>query len=280
MMRNNPKQGDTGKVGPAFSLVETLVVVALAAMILVATLGVYNRVRSDAAVILQKLDENRLPDEVLQRIAEDIDRIVAPGFDAKVQIRNKVDNGFYAAQLGLANKFYGGQPPRENIYEQVVWQTQYDAFEDAMILYRMHSGLNVEDKILDESKDLREQTLYIPVASGLTFFEVQAVENQELVPNWTQDKPPRGIRIGISFAPMEEGWDGRWAVPEQKILYRTVAVDRTRAIAYKFKARVLDANDFLMEDYGREEEALEEAEETEQPEQPVEDPRSLLPLTE
>lgn len=256
-MRRNPKQIEMAANRTAFSLVETLVVVMLAAMILVGTLGVYNRIRSDSTVILQKLDENRLPNEVLQRIAEDIDRIVAPGFDAKVQIQNKMDNGFFSAQVGLANKYYGsGQPPPEKIYEEVVWQTQYDAFTDSLILYRMHMGLNVEDKILDESKDSRERTLYIPVASGLTFFEIQAVENQKPIRNWTQDKPPKGIRIGVSFAPMEQGLDGGWAVPEDKIMYRTVAVDRTRAITYKFKAKVFDANDFLIND----EEDMEPAE--------------------
>jgi len=248
-MEKRQKQSESRRIDSAFSLVEMLVVVALAAMILIGTLAVYNRTRSDAAVILGKLDENRLADEVLQRIAEDVDRLAAPGFDAAVQIRNKLDNGFYSGQLIIENKYYGsGESPKPEIYERVVWQSLYDAFENAMILYRMHEGLNVEDKILDENKEPSELTLYIPMASGMTFFELQAVENQELVPNWAQEKLPKGIRIGISFASMEEGLDGRWAVPEEKIQYRTVAIDRTRVIAYKFKPKVFDANDFLSEE--------------------------------
>jgi len=231
------------------SLVEMLVVVALAAMILVGTLGVYNRVRSDATIIFEKLDENRLATEVLQRIAEDVDRIVAPGFDAAVRIQNKMDNGLAAAQLTISNKYYGdGTKPKAEIYEQVIWQSHYDAFEDAMILYRMHSGLNVEDKILDENKEDRELSMYIPVISGVTFFEVQAMQEQKLIQNWTQTKLPSGLRIGISFAELQEDLGGRWIVPEEKIIYRDLAVDRTRAITYKFKPKVFDANDFLMPD--------------------------------
>ncbi len=244
-IRNHP---DSSRHEAAFSLVETLVVVALAAMILVAVLGVFNRVRSDAAAITGKLDENRLPYEILQRIAEDIDRIVAPGFDATVQFRNKVDNGFYSAQLIIENKYYGGQPPQSRIYERVIWVSTYDAFENALLLYRLHDGLNVEDKVLDENKKPEEQTLYIPITTGLTFFEIQAVENQNLISSWVQDKLPRGIQIGISIAPLEEDADGRWTVPEETIIYRTVTVDRTREIPYKFKAKVFDANDFLSEE--------------------------------
>lgn len=248
----------------AFSLVETLVVVALAAMILISALGVYHRTRSDAATIVSRLDETRLADEVLQRIAEDIDRIAAPGFDASVQFANKIDNGLSAAQLILESKYYGGQSsqPQPRIYERVIWQSMYDGFDGTLLLYRMHNGLNVEDKIVDENKDSRELTVYVPVASGMTFFQIQAVENQQWVPSWGKPELPKGIRIGISFADPEEGLDGRWAVPEEKILYRTVAVGRTRVIAYKFKPKVMDVNDFL---------PMEEAEEPNEPMDLIED---------
>ena len=272
-MKKPRKHPEYRRTPDAFSLVEMLVVVALAAMILVGTLAVYNRVRSDAAVIFDKLDENRLAQEVLQRISEDVDRIVAPGFDATLEIRNKVDNGLYAAQLVIENKYYGGEPARAQIYERVVWQSMYDSFEDAMLLYRMHTGLNVEDKVLDENKEERELNMYIPVASGMTFFEVQVVDNQKLIPQWVQKTLPKGIRIGISFAPLERDLSGQWVVPEDKILYRTVAVDRTRKITYKFKPKVFDANDFLREDYdlrdaslgGEDNPDMTEFEEKEQP---------------
>jgi type II secretory pathway pseudopilin PulG len=261
-MKQRPGHPEYRRQAAAFSLVEMLVVVALAAMILVSALGVYQRTRSDAAVILSRLDETRMADEVLQRIAEDIDRIAAPGFDATVQIRNKTDNGLASAQLTLENKYYGGQPPQPRIYERVVWQSMYDAFDGTLLLYRMHGGLNVEDKILEEKKELAEQTLYIPVASGITFFQIQAVDNQQVTVNWSADKPPRGVRIGISFAEPQEDPDGRWVVPEENIIYRTAAIDRTRVIQYTFKPKVLDVNDFLPEEE-------EKAEEPNQPALPV-----------
>ena len=73
-------------------------------------------------------------------------------------------------------------------------------------------------------------------------------QSQKLIQNWTETKLPAGMRIGISFAELVEDFDGRWIVPEEKIIYRDLAVDRTRAITYKFKPKVFDANDFLMPD--------------------------------
>ncbi|HRU15930.1 MAG TPA: prepilin-type N-terminal cleavage/methylation domain-containing protein [Anaerohalosphaeraceae bacterium] len=230
-----------------FSLVEMMVVVSLAAMILISALGVYQRLRSDAAVIMNKLDETRMANEVLQRIAEDIDRIAAPGFDAAVQVRNKIDNGFASAQLTLESKYFGGQAqnPQPRIYERVIWQTAYDMDEGGLILYRMHGGLNVEDKVLEENKSVEERALFIPTAAGLTFFKVEACNNQKFLSSWTQTELPKGLRIGVSFAPMVEDLDGRWAVPEEKIIWRTVAIDRVRTIAYRFQPKVMDVNDFM-----------------------------------
>jgi len=268
MINVQKQQPEARSVPRAFTLVETLVVVALASMILVSVVSVFNRTRTDAAVITEKLDENRLANEVLQRIAEDIDRLAAPGFDAVVQINNKTDNGFFSARLIIDNKYYdSANPPKARIYERVIWVSTYDAFEDSLLLYRMHDGLNVEDKILDENKEPAELSMFIPMASGITYFEMQAMENQKLIQNWTQPKLPKGIRISISFAPMEQDLDGHWSVPEDKILHRTVAIDRTRAITYKFKPKIFDANDFLFDELPDEE---PEAEEEDNPEELME----------
>ncbi len=227
---------------------EMLVVVALAAMILIGALGVYQRLRADAAVLTEKLDEPRTAEEILQRIAEDIDRIAAPGFDASVQVRNKIDNGFASAVLSLESKYFGGQPPQPRLYERVVWQTAYDPQEGGLILYRMHSGLNVEDKILDENKSPAEQALFVPTVSGLTYFKIEALQNQRAASLWTQNELPKGLRIHVSFAPMVEGPDGRWSVPQEQILQRTVAINRSRPILYRFRPKVMDVNDFVPAD--------------------------------
>lgn len=239
---NNPVRG-------AFSLVETLVVITISSMLIVAALQIYQRVRGDAAAVSDKLTENQLAVEILQRIAEDCDRLAAPGFDAQVMVQNKTDHGYRSGRLLVMNKYYQrAEPPRQDIYEQVIWQSDYDPDTDSLLLYRAHSGLNFEDKILDASRKKEELGLFIPVAEGLTCFEVQAVSNQTPAAVWTQLQLPQGLRIGISFWPPEPLEDGAVGVPEDKIVYRTIAVDRTRAIAYQFESRVFDVNDFLPAD--------------------------------
>lgn len=245
MTRSNRRS--TGGRRPAFSLVETLVVVTIASMLIVATLQIYHRVRGDAAVVSEKLTEKQLAMEILQQIAEDSDRLAAPGFDAQVMVQNKTDHGLFSARLFIMNKYYqNATPPKQDVYEQVVWQTDYDPETDSLILYRAHSGLNLEDKILDESRlEEDDPTAFIPVTDGVTFFEVQAITNQKMTPAWMQPALPQGIRIGISFALPEELPDGGVGIPEEKIVFRTIAIDRTRPLAYQFEQRVFDVNDFL-----------------------------------
>lgn len=83
------------KHSKAFSLIETVTVLTIAAMIMIAALGIYNRVKTAAAAINQTLDENVLPTEILQRIAEDLDRLATPGFDTTISIENKLDVSGY-----------------------------------------------------------------------------------------------------------------------------------------------------------------------------------------
>ncbi len=227
----------------AFTLIETLVVLALSAALLTAVLQMYHRVRRDVSQLTGHLDENRLAREILQKVAEDIDRLAAPGFDATIQFRNKYDNGYNSAQLTLENKYYGkGNPPRAEVYERVVWQTTYDPFTQSLILYRMHDGLNLEDKVIETGSDVSPSAgLYIPITDGLTHFELRSQQGDALGATWTSETLPTAVRIGVSFAPLEELPTGRLGVPEEKILYRTVAVDRTRYIPYQFIPRKLDS---------------------------------------
>jgi hypothetical protein len=196
-----------------------------------------------------KLAENSLAMEILQCIAEDCDRLASPGFDAQVTVQNKADHDYYSGRLLIMNKYYQQtEPPRQDIYEQVIWQTDYDPETDTLILYRAHSGLNYEDKILDASRKDEELGLFIPIAEGLTCFKVEAIQNQKPTASWMQGNPPHGLRIGISFWPLEQLEDDSVGVPEDKIIYRSIAVDRTRAIPYQFVSQVFDVNDFLPQD--------------------------------
>ena len=74
----------------AFTLIEMLVVLTMAAMVLAATLTIYQRVRGSAVTIVAHMERSQLQDEILQKIAEDIDRLAAPGFEATIKFRNKL----------------------------------------------------------------------------------------------------------------------------------------------------------------------------------------------
>lgn len=233
----------TIKVKNAFTLLETLVVITLSAMILTAVLAVYNRVRASGVVILEHMEKNRLQTEILQKIAEDIDRLAAPGFEASITFDARLSNVvFRSGQLVLENNYYGNGDKKE-VYEHIEWRTSYDALTDSLILYRMHEGMNLEDPVLQKStqETLVAQPSYIPVADGITCFDLSVQQGETILSRWTNaDELPRAVRIGISFAPIQELADGSIGVPIEDITYRTVAIDRTRLIPFEFIKQDLD----------------------------------------
>jgi type II secretory pathway pseudopilin PulG len=224
------------KFSSAFTLVETIVVLMLASLILVAVLGVYGRMRANAGTILDRLQQNRLQAEILQKIAEDIDRLAAPGFEATINFQNKLDNGYRSAQLILENSYYGNNDQKD-IYEKIEWRSSYDSQYDTLKLYRMHGGLNVEDKVLGVDSD---EPKYIPVAAGVTHFELKAQQGETVLGAWASETLPKAVRIGVSFALPQELDDGSIGVPEEEISFRTVAIDRTRLIPYQFIKKKFD----------------------------------------
>lgn len=229
-----------GKSRLAFTLVETLVVLTMAAMILTAVLMIYQRVRASAATIIERMQQSELESEILQKIAEDIDRLAAPGFEAAIKFRNKLDVGYNSGQLILENSYYG-EGDKKDIYEQIIWQTWYNPDDNTLILYRMHDGLNVEDKVLEKNPEESSGAgLFIPVASGVTFFELRAQQGQTILAAWTADKLPEAVCVGISFVPLQQMADGSVGVPMEAITYRTIAIDRTRLIPYQFIKKSLD----------------------------------------
>lgn len=222
-----------------FTLVEVIVVLMIASLILVSVLGVYGRMRGSAVTILDRLQQNRLQTEILQKIAEDIDRLAAPGFEATINFHNKLNEDYHSARLILKNSYYGKNDKKE-IYEQIQWQTTYDRDYGTLKLYRMHGGLNVEDKVLGRNPD---EPPFIPVAGGITHFELKAQQGETVLSTWTSEALPKAVRIGISFAWPEELDDGRVGVPEEAISFRTVAIDRTRLIPYQFVKKKFDLPD-------------------------------------
>lgn len=230
-----------------FSLIEILAVVVIAGMIAIAVLNVYSRAQSTIAAIDTRIDNQVLPNEILQRIAEDIDRLTLPGLDTRVAVANKFDGLYNLSQMTITTRYYdSGTPPKAQVFEKVVWQSAYDPVEDALILYRSHSGLNLADKIVD--KDLAEQQrggreLFIPVTTGITFFEIVVPRGDNLLREWKLSTLPRAIRITISLVAPQEDWaTGDLVVFDEDKVTRTVAIDRTRMISYKFvrKEFILD----------------------------------------
>ncbi len=220
---------------PAFSLVETITVLVITAMILISALGIYSRIRDAAADVNQKLDADELPMEILQRIAEDIDRLAAPGFDTTIGTRNKIQQGYNICQLTIQNRIYDKNNKPQN-FEKIIWQTYNDPLEEGLSLYRLHTGLNLEGNVDFDLRDsaLQNEDLFVRLCTGITYFKVQVPRGDDFADNWTSKKLPNAVTVTISFAEPFENISGELEIYEEDMIIRTIAVDRTRTIKYKF----------------------------------------------
>ena len=212
--------------------------VTISAAIMVAVLNIYTRAQATAASINAKLDSQMLPNEIVQRIAEDLDRLTSPGLETTIAVANKTISDLNVSQLIITTKFYGkGNPPKSHVFEEVIWQSDYDPETDSIILYRLHGGINIEDKVVNKElldKPISEREQFIPITSGITFFEIVTAHGDSEFRAWSQTNLPRALRLRISFAEPVEDMDGNFAVAEEEMVTRTVAIDRTRMIRYKF----------------------------------------------
>jgi hypothetical protein len=235
--QNMKKTSGINKMPQGLSLAEVLVALTIGAMVIVAVLGIYHRAENSAAVVTRRLDNSRLPGEVLQRIAEDLDNIISSSSDATITIENKFENVASimlvpAAKLTITRTIKDSRD-REQIFQEIIWQSSY-SFESAtnsLILYRSSGGLNMEDKVLEKNKDDFERELFVPVCSGITFFKVSALAGKDPVEKWN-GSPPRGIVVTISFAEPYKTADGTFDVPDEEKFTRTIAIDRTRKIRF------------------------------------------------
>ena len=226
------KSSNTFAERPGFSLAEVLAAVVIASMVMIAVLGIYSRAESSAATIKRKFDSSRLPVEVLQRIAEDLDQIMTTDAYTKISIKNKFEKGFPTAQLTITKSVVGRTKPMT--FENIVWQTNYDYDSDSLVLYRQRTseiGL-LEDKLLDEERENWEQALFVPICEGITFFEIKAVKNGELLDKFI-GRMPLGIQVTISFAEPFKTLTNTFDVFDEQKFTRTIAVDRTRKIKFK-----------------------------------------------
>jgi len=231
------KTSGTYRVPRGFSLAEVLAALTIGAMVTVAVLGIYHRAENSVAAVTRRLDGSRLPGEVLQRIAEDLDNVISSSSDAKITIDNKFENVASAMLLPAARltitRTIEDSKDKEQIFKEIIWQSSYD-FEGAsnsLTLYRSASGLNMEDKVLEKYKDDFEREAFVPICSGITFFKIEAMAGKDPIERWN-GTPPRGIVVTISFAEPYKRADGTFDVPDEEKITRTIAIDRTRKIRF------------------------------------------------
>ena len=249
---NVKETSGTYRVPQGFSLAEVLAALTIGAMVIVAVLGIYHRVENSAATVIRRLDSSRLPGEILQRIAEDLDNIISSGSDAKIIVENKFENVAStmlvpAAKLTITRTIRDSRD-REQKFTEIIWQSSYD-FESAtnsLILYRSSGGLNLEDKVLEKNKDDFEREAFVPICSGITFFKISVLAGKDPIEKWNGSPPP-GIVVTISFAEPYKRADGTFDVPDEEKITRTIAIDRTRKIRFDTSAG----------DYGQGEEGIE-----------------------
>jgi len=225
------------RVPRGLTLAEMLAALTIGAMVIVAVLGIYRRAEQSAASVTRKLNISRIPGEVLQRIAEDLDNVISASSDVTITIENKFENIASAMLLPAARlaikRTIRDSSDKEQTFEEIIWQSSYDYESgiNGLVLYRSHSGINLEDKILEKNKDKFERELFVPICSGLTFFKISAITGKDPVERWN-GSPPRGIVVTISFAEPYKKADGTFDVPDEEKIIRTIAIDRTRKIRF------------------------------------------------
>jgi prepilin-type N-terminal cleavage/methylation domain-containing protein len=231
-----------------FSLTEILASLIIGSMVLVAVLTVYSRIRGGVDTVQRHLGKRRLPREILQLIAEDLDRMAVSGEDTRVLIENKIINGYPAARLEIRKFINEAESEKKQEFETVVWLSIYDYESDAngLVLYRKHSGMAVEDKLLDEQRADWEQAYpYVPICGGVTYFSVKIPKGDKFASNWEGEALPPAVVVELSFAEPYESLEGTLEVPELQKFERTIALVRTRKLQFKF---VPDQNILVNED--------------------------------
>ena len=112
------------------SLPELLAAIVVGALVLMAVLGVYQRITSASYSVLRHLDIFNMPEEVVQLIAEDFDRIVATRDNIQVKLARKLDGPRWLTRLEI-------QPQP---LQKIVWQTAVDFETDHLTLYRSRTS--------------------------------------------------------------------------------------------------------------------------------------------
>jgi hypothetical protein len=218
-------------ISRAFTLAETLAALTVGSMVLIVVLAFYNRAQTGAASVINKLENNRLPREVLQRIAEDLDRIVGSGQGTQIDIANKFQEGYPVAKLEILRVVNDARDQPQTL-EKIVWQSSIEPDSGLLALYRSHSGIALEDNLLDAQKEPWQRELFVPICTGLTFFRIEVPQGETPLDKWSGENLPAAVTVTLSFAQPYKTADGTLDVPEEDKLVRTIAIDRTRKPAF------------------------------------------------
>ena len=120
--------------------------------------------------------------------------------------------------------------------EEIIWQGYNDIESDmdGLVLYRGHSGITSEDKLLDEHRAEWEKGYpMVPICSGVTFFVIVVPSGENFLEKWTRNTLPKGIKVSISFTEPIGTPDGDYEMLDEYKATRTIAVDRTRTIKFE-----------------------------------------------
>jgi len=260
----------------AFSLAETIVALTVGSMILVTVLVIYNRIERAANAVERKLDSTQLPSEVLQRIAEDLDRIAGGDKAVRITVKNNYSELYAGAQLTISKTIYD-KNNKKKVLEEIIWQSSYDYDSNAegLVLYRNYSGIAAEDKLLDDNRqDWEKDYSFVPICSGVTFFRIEIAdsefksqvdedqifeleldEQEELQKEWSKESLPNGLVLTISFAEPFKEVDGTFNVAENQKIKRTIAIDRTRKIKLIIPAKT-EVDDEMIDEEKKEDEKI------------------------
>jgi type II secretory pathway component PulJ len=237
-----------GKSG--FTLAEAIAALAIATIIMISAVGIYTGIIKAEAAINKRLEGDSLSMEILQRIAEDVDRFALPGSDVMLSLKNKTEPGGYeSAQMIIESRIYDKNNEAQT-FEKIIWQSRADPDANGLIIYRAHSGYTMEDKMLDEPKEGYERELFIPICSGATLFTVEVFKDGNTVDIWEGQNLPPAVKVSVAFAEPEEDLLGNKAVPKEAIKTRTIVIDRFQQLAYQFIYKeIFGPNTISGEDY-------------------------------
>lgn len=233
-MRTLPLKPYRTRCQYGMSLAEIMGVLLIASMILAAVLGLYGRAHAAAQSVLLRLEASQQPAEVLQLLTEDFDALVAAGSETRVRLLPpKFRQGYLLNRLEI-RRHYLDEEGEEQLLESIIWQSDVDLVTQRLTLYRAHQGEILQDRLLDRERPERDSFYpFVPVCTGLSHFQFEIPQGENLVDVWEEQLLPPGFRVTLSFADPYISPRGEVTVPEESLVRRTIAVDRTRPIRFE-----------------------------------------------